>query len=294
MKATDNVSDRISYSDSKSVVTRVNEAQREGAKSLLHLPYGPILSAVGHTRAKKCEINYRPLNKGKKKVDQLAGHRNGMTMAKLIATKSMQEIRSKLVNTTIFHGSIGEAVDAIIPEGTWVWQNMEGVPSFDSLRATALKYSHISYLNRRDTLRNKMDLQQPSRWNRYNMHFATLIAATREKCSARIRGHNCKQMYDWTTHAVNLAKGITDETERTNASKFILCKLDKAENQIHTSTTCQHVDIVYIRKVYKKDIDEILNAYKHMKTLREEKWIRNIVKYISKNLWGETQLTADI
>jgi hypothetical protein len=75
----------------------------------------------------------------------------------------MQKIRSKLVNRTIFHGSIGEAIAAIIPEGACIWKNMEGVSNFDSLRAKALKYSHISYLNRRDTLRNKMDLQQTSR-----------------------------------------------------------------------------------------------------------------------------------
>jgi hypothetical protein len=184
MKATDSVCDRTVYSDSSSVVTRVNEVLREGSKALLHLPYGPILSAVGCMRTKKHSIKYIPPNKGRKKVDHWAEYRNGLTMAKLIAAKPMQEIISKLTNATTFYGSIGDAIDAIIPEGTWIWKNMEGVPNFDQLRATALKYSHISYLNRRDTLRNKMDMQQPSRWSRYNMQFATLIADTRERCSA--------------------------------------------------------------------------------------------------------------
>ncbi len=113
------------------------------------------------------------------------------------------------------NGSIGESIEAIIPEGTWIWTDIEGVPNFDHpLRAIASKQSHISYLNRRDTLRNKMDLQKPSRWSWFSMYFATLLANNREKCSAQIRGHSCKQMYDWTTHAVNLAKRILNDKVR--------------------------------------------------------------------------------
>ena len=126
------------------------------------------------------------------------------------------------------------------------------------------------------------------------MRFATILADTRQKCSARIRGHNCKQMYDWTTHAVNQAKGIKDEDDRVSESKCRLCNTDKIESQVHTSTSCQHVDLVYIRKVYKKDIDKILDAFRHTKLPEKEKWIENIIAYIGRNMWGETQLTADI
>ena len=80
------------------------------------------------------------------------------------------------------------------------------------------------------------------------MRFATILAHTRQKCSARIRGHNFKQMYDWTTHAVNLAKGIMDEDDRIEEFKCRLCNMTKIERQVHTSTACQHVDLVYIRK----------------------------------------------
>jgi hypothetical protein len=61
------------------------------------------------------------------------------------------------------------------------------------------------------------------------MKFATILADTRQKCSVRIRGHNCKQMYDWTTHSVNLAKGIMNEADRIDESKCRLCKMDKME-----------------------------------------------------------------
>lgn len=85
-------------------------------------------------------------------------------MSKFIAAKPMNAIRSKLIETTTFQENIYETIEALITEETWIWRNMEGVSYFDSVRANALRHnSHISYLNRRDTLRNEMDLQQLSR-----------------------------------------------------------------------------------------------------------------------------------
>jgi hypothetical protein len=72
-------------------------------------------------------------------------------------------------------------------------------------------------------------------------------------------------MYDWTTHAVNLAKGINNEAERLTSSMCMLYKLDKPESQIHTSTTYQHPDLIYIKRLHKKDIDKIIEAFKHLK-----------------------------
>ena len=100
-------------------------------------------------------------------------------------------------------------------------------------------------------------------------------------------------MYDWTTHGVNLAKGILNENEREEESKCKICKLDKMETQVHTSTLCQHVDLVYIRKEYKKEIDKILDAFAQIKLPAKEEWLRYTIRYISKNLWGDTQATAD-
>ncbi len=79
-------------------------------------------------------------------------------MAKSIAAKPMNAIRSKLMETTTLQGNISETIEALIPEGTWTWRNTEGALCFDSLRANALRHSHISYFSRRDPLRNKMDL----------------------------------------------------------------------------------------------------------------------------------------
>ena len=80
------------------------------------------------------------------------------------------------------------------------------MPVFESLRILAARKTHLVYLNRRDTLRNKQDMLQPSRWIQYNMHLATYITGLRPKCGPRMRGHQSKQLYDWTTHGVNLAK----------------------------------------------------------------------------------------
>jgi hypothetical protein len=41
-------------------------------------------------------------------------------MTKLIASKPIHEIRSKVLTTTILQGCIGETVEAIIPEGAWI------------------------------------------------------------------------------------------------------------------------------------------------------------------------------
>lgn len=96
------------------------------------------------------------------------------------------------------------------------------------------------------------------------------------------------------THAVNQAKDIINEAEKLAASKCMLCKLDKQDSQSHTSTTCQHVDLVYIRRLYKKDIDKILEAFKHIKMSAKEEWLRSAINYISNNMWGDTQIAADI
>ncbi len=125
---------------------------------------------------------------------------------------------------------------------------MEGVPVMKSLRSRASFFAHTTYLNRRDTLRNKGDPAAPSRWNKYNMYHATYLNGSRNKCSTRIRGRECKQMYDGTTHAVNLAKGVLDETDRTKQSQCRLCAMRRAESQIHTSTTGDHLELLYISK----------------------------------------------
>ena len=126
------------------------------------------------------------------------------------------------------------------------------------------------------------------------MYLATHLNGTRKRCSTRLRGHQCKQMYDWTTHAVNLSKGVRDNKERIQQAQCKLCNMGKIENQVHTSTTCQHNELQYIRKIYKKEIDSILQTFQHAKLPKKERWIKQIIEYIAKNMWGDTETTADI
>jgi hypothetical protein len=70
--------------------------------------------------------------------------------------------------------------------------------------------------------------------------------------------------------------------------------MGKRENQVHTSTTCQHNELQYIRKIYKKEIDSILQTFQYAKLPKKERWIKQIIKYIAKNMWGDTETTADI
>ena len=58
----------------------------------------------------------------------------------------------------------------------------------------AARKAHLAYLNRRDTLRNKKDMQKASRWIQYNMHLATYITGFRLYCSPRVRVYQCKQL----------------------------------------------------------------------------------------------------
>ncbi len=141
------------------------------------------------------------------------------------------------------------------------------------MRTLSSQCAHTAYLNRRDTLRNKGDMRAPSRWNKYNMYLATHLNGSRQKCSTRIREHQCKQMYDCTTHAVNLAKGVKDQQERKQQERCKLCKTRKPENQLHTSTACKHRELKYIRNIYKKEIEDILCAFNHAKLPNRDKWI---------------------
>ena len=70
--------------------------------------------------------------------------------------------------------------------------------------------------------------------------------------------------------------------------------MGSVENQVHTSTKCKHKELIYIRKVYKKDIESILTAFKHLKIPRKDKWITHIMSYVSQHVWGDTETTSDI
>jgi hypothetical protein len=113
------------------------------------------------------------------------------------------------------------------------------------------------------------------------MYLATYLNGSRMKCSTRIRGHKCKQLYDLTTHAVNLAKGTDDPLDRQRQSVCKLCNMGCVENQVHTSTKCKHIDLMYIRKVCKKEIEGILTAFKYLKIPKKDKWITHIMSYVS-------------
>jgi hypothetical protein len=99
----------------------------------------------------------------------------------------------------------------------------------------------------------------------------------------------------WTTHAVNLAKGITNDFEREQQSKCRLCNLDEVENQIHITTTCTYVELVAICNIYyKKEINSILLTFTQSKLKRNEEWIGKIIEYMSTNLWLNTPISSDI
>jgi hypothetical protein len=71
--------------------------------------------------------------------------------------------------------------------------------------------------------------------------------------------------------------------------------MGKIENQVHTSTTCQHNELRCIRKIYKKEIDSILQTFRYAKVPKKERWIKQIIEYIiAKNIWGDKETTADI
>ncbi len=88
-------------------------------------------------------------------------------------------------------------------------------------------------------------------------------------------------MYDWTTHAVNLAKEVLDESDRTNQSQ---CDMGRDESQIHTSTTCDHPDLINIRKIYRKEIENIIKSFIYFKLTKKEIWVKNVMTYVSEHV----------
>ncbi len=165
----------------------------------------------------------------------------GIYKADMMASRSMYEIRKELPKTTVITGGITEILEATIPNDTWIWKTDEGIPTFESLRTLS------SQLNRRDTLRNKGDLSAPSRWSKYNMHLATYRNGSRQKCTMRIRGHQCKQRYDWTTHAVNLAKGVDNRLDRHLQSVWGVWKI-RCTPQPNVNTLNSNVFVRYTRR----------------------------------------------
>lgn len=105
------------------------------------------------------------------------------------------------------------------------------------------------------------------------MYLATFLNGSRQKCSTRIRGHQCKQMYNWTTHSFNIAKHEKDVEKRIEQSRCRLCNTGKIENQVHTSKVCQHPELMYIRSIYNCEIERILTAFKHIKIPKKKWWV---------------------
>lgn len=149
----------------------------------------------------------------------------------------MHDIRPYLRDTTVIQGDITDILNALIPTDKKMCRSLEGTPLLEPLRTLSSQCAHTSYLNRRDTLRGKSDMNQPARCNNYNIYLASYLTGSRQKCSTPIHVHQCKEIYDWLTHSMNLAKGITDEQERSQKSKCTLCTTEKAEAQTHASTT---------------------------------------------------------
>ncbi len=259
----------------------MQDAITAGTKSASHLSYGSIISAIKNSSTERYKIEWVESHPEKKKTHVAWNQQdNGIHRADVLASKSLYEIRKSLPDTNLTKGDIADILDAVIPTGTWIWKTNEGVPQMELLRALSSQCAHMAYLNRRDTLRNKGDMPAPSRWNKYNMYLATHINGTRQKCSTLIRGHQCKQMYDWTTHAVNLAKGVTDMQERTIQGQCKLCNMKAQETQIHTSTICNNIELQYIRGIYKKEITDILLTFRYTKLHVNEQWIKEVVSLI--------------
>jgi hypothetical protein len=202
-------------------------------------------------------------------------------------------VRALYPQILIFHTDILETLSAIIPTGTWMWKNLENVPVFESLSILAARKTHLVYLNRRDTLRKKSDMQQPSRSIQYNMQCATYITGIRATCGPRMRSHQSKQLYDWTTDGVNLAKGILDMKQREIQSVCRLCNKNVAEIQIHTSTTCCHPDLLLIRELYKKEIDYEIQSFVAVKLKTSDVWIKRVIDYMILNLWKYLEWSLD-
>jgi hypothetical protein len=110
----------------------------------------------------------------------------------------------------------------------------------------------------------------------------------------RLRGHQSKLLYDWTTHVVNLAKGIVDMKDREIHSKCRLCNMNDIETQVHTSTTYMHYDLLLIRNIYKKEIDEEISKFRAVKLKASETWVIKIVNFMVANIWSNTELTSDL
>lgn len=60
--------------------------------------------------------------------------------------------------------------------------------------------------------------------------------------------------------------GITDEQERHQLAQCIICELGCVEDQVHTSTTCTHRELTYIRGIY----ESILTAFEHIQLPKKD------------------------
>jgi hypothetical protein len=126
----------MAYTDCKAALAKVRDTLATGSKSILHLPYAPIIGAIKCGNKRNYQIEWTPSHpEKKKKIEPWTMHDHGIYRANLVATGSMKDIREQLPTTTIIKGSMAEILKNIVPTDTWIWSTTEGVPVLKSLRA---------------------------------------------------------------------------------------------------------------------------------------------------------------
>lgn len=112
--------------------------------------------------------------------------------------------------------------------------------------------------------------------SKYSAPLMAKLTTTKTK-SPRQVGRRTKQLYYWMAHAVNLAKGCPP-LARTAQSICHFCA--EPEMQQHINATWTHLQLVEIRRIHRRRIDESLQCYRHQHLHPQARWVITLIDYM--------------
>ncbi len=174
------------------------------------------------------------------------------------------------------------------PAGTWQWQ-MGPRPFHGSLlHGNALKLTTSTSTGKSETY--NIYANTLSRWTRYCP--SLMSALTRiKRPSPRQQGRRTKHLFDWMAQSHNLTKGSSQHT-RLDRSLCVFCGL--SETQCHINTSCTHPPLVEVRKLVRRQVDELLMSPRHQHLPPNQRWVLPLIDYMEDHLWTDSVTGGDL
>jgi hypothetical protein len=112
-----------------------------------------------------------------------------------------------------------------------------------------------------------------------------------KKPSPHQKGRRTKHLFDWIANSHNLAKGSPQQT-RMERSLCVFCGLP--ETKCHINTSCTHPPLVEVRKIIKRQTEELLMSLRHQFLSPNQSWVLTLIAHMEDHIWTDLVTGGDL